>query len=171
MLKVKVNDGHARGIEFDDSDYNSGKLDGKSFNWDVQIVKQASGFYHIIKDNNSYNTSILEFDSDTKTFQISVRGNVYTVRVKDDYDELLENLGFDKALVKKANDIKAPMPGLVKEIHVEVDQEVPAGQSLLILEAMKMENVIKAPADCVIKSIEISQGTAVEKNQVMIKFK
>jgi biotin carboxyl carrier protein len=62
------------------------------------------------------------------------------------------------------------MPGLVLKIMVEPGQEVSKGDGLLILEAMKMENIIKAPTDGVVKSIEVEQSNAVEKNQVLIKF-
>ena len=62
------------------------------------------------------------------------------------------------------------MPGLVLDIKVEVGQEVLEGEPLLVLEAMKMENVLKSPADVVVKSIDVKQQAAVEKNQVLITF-
>ncbi|MCL4147810.1 UNVERIFIED_CONTAM: hypothetical protein GTU68_000861 [Idotea baltica] len=60
------------------------------------------------------------------------------------------------------------MPGLVLEIMVEVGQFVAVGDALLILEAMKMENVIKAQGEGVIKDIVVKQGAAVEKGQLLI---
>jgi biotin carboxyl carrier protein len=62
------------------------------------------------------------------------------------------------------------MPGLVLEINAQEGQTLPKGAPLLILEAMKMENVIKAPADVVVKSIQVSKGDAVNKNQVLMTF-
>ncbi|KAA3652807.1 MAG: acetyl-CoA carboxylase biotin carboxyl carrier protein subunit, partial [Bacteroidetes bacterium] len=53
---------------------------------------------------------------------------------------------------------------------VKVGQEVKAGEPLAVLEAMKMENVLKSPADLVVKSINVKQGEAVEKNQILIEF-
>ncbi|MBL6964730.1 MAG: acetyl-CoA carboxylase biotin carboxyl carrier protein subunit, partial [Bacteroidetes bacterium] len=61
--------------------------------------------------------------------------------------------------------------GLVKDIQVEVEDEVSEGQSLLVLEAMKMENIIKSPVNGHIKSIDVKKDTAVDKGQVLIKFK
>ena len=171
MLKVKVNGGKAKSITFDDDSLKSGKIGNKKFNWDIQLINKEGEYYHIIKDNLSYNTSILNFDHETKSFVISVRGNEYKVNVKDEYDELLEHLGIDSFATKKVNDIKAPMPGLVKDIQVEVEDEVSEGQSLLVLEAMKMENIIKSPVNGHIKSIDVKKDTAVDKGQVLIKFK
>ena len=70
----------------------------------------------------------------------------------------------------KVNEIKAPMPGLVVKVLVEPQHEVKKGDPVLILEAMKMENIIKSPCDGVIKSINTSKGSAVEKNHTLISF-
>ena len=70
----------------------------------------------------------------------------------------------------KVSDLKAPMPGLVLEVSVEGGQQVSKGDGLLILEAMKMENVIKSPTDGVIKSISVNKGETVEKNQLILNF-
>ena len=72
--------------------------------------------------------------------------------------------------LSKLNEIKAPMPGLVVRITVEEGAEVKKGDSLLVLEAMKMENVIKAPGDAVVGKIKVNAGQAVEKNQLLISF-
>jgi biotin carboxyl carrier protein len=56
------------------------------------------------------------------------------------------------------------------EVSVEVGQAVVKGDTLLILEAMKMENVIKSPTDGVIKSVSVNKGDTVEKNQLILNF-
>ena len=88
----------------------------------------------------------------------------FDIDLKDKYDELLHNLGLDDLAVKKINEIKAPMPGMVLSILIN------EGDSLLVLEAMKMENIIKSPADGTIKKINAITGIAVEKNQLLIQF-
>ena len=62
------------------------------------------------------------------------------------------------------------MPGLVLDVKLNVGDSVEKGDSILILEAMKMENVLKSPAEGVVKSIHINKGDAVEKNQLLISF-
>jgi biotin carboxyl carrier protein len=67
-------------------------------------------------------------------------------------------------------EVKAPMPGLIFEIKVQEGDEVKKGDTLVILEAMKMENILKSPGDGIIKEIRIKKGDSVEKNQVLIQF-
>ena len=62
------------------------------------------------------------------------------------------------------------MPGLVLDILVEPGQTIHKGEAVLILEAMKMENIIKSPVDGTIKSIGINKGNAVEKNEILVNF-
>ena len=62
------------------------------------------------------------------------------------------------------------MPGLIIQLLVKDGDEVKSGDTLLILEAMKMENIIKAPGDATVKSVKVRKGDGVEKNQVLIEF-
>jgi biotin carboxyl carrier protein len=151
-----------------DKGLNSGVIDGDSFDWDV--IKLKGNAYHIIKDNTSYNVEVLKVNPEEKSFFIKVDGIKYQMNAKDKYDELLHSLGMDNLVSKKITDLKAPMPGLVLEIAVEVGQTVLKGDTLLILEAMKMENVIKSSTDGVIKSISVKKTQTVEKNQIMLNF-
>ena len=93
-----------------------------------------------------------------------------TVAIEDRFDALLHQLGMDNMNNQKVNEVKAPMPGLVLNIMIKPGDSVSKGDGLLVLEAMKMENIIKSPTDGVVKSIEVEQSIAVEKNQVLIKF-
>ena len=83
---------------------------------------------------------------------------------------LLEQLGMNNANSAKVNDLKAPMPGLVVAIKVNVGDTVKKGDTILILEAMKMENILKAAGEGTVKAIRVSTKQNVEKNQVMIEF-
>jgi biotin carboxyl carrier protein len=151
-----------------DKRLNFGVVDGSDFDWDVVQLKDNS--YSILKDNKSYNVEVLSVKPEQKLFLIKVDGIKYQMNAKDKYDELLHSLGMDNLASKKVSDLKAPMPGLVLEISVEVGQVVVKGDTLLILEAMKMENVIKSPTDGVIKSIAINTAETVEKNQLILNF-
>jgi biotin carboxyl carrier protein len=151
-----------------DKTLNSGLFDGDEFSWDV--IKVKDNLYHVIKDNQSYNVEILSIRLKEKSCFIKVNGIKYKFTAKDKYDELLYNLGMDNMVNNKVSDLKAPMPGLVLEVSVEGGQQVSKGDGLLILEAMKMENVIKSPTDGVIKSISVNKGETVEKNQLILNF-
>ncbi|MEM7107319.1 MAG: biotin/lipoyl-containing protein [Bacteroidota bacterium] len=143
-------------------------LNDAPFAWDLKKLDETS--YHIIKEGRSYNVQVESWDRHEKTAQLKINGKPVIVAVKDKLDLLLAELGMDKLSSSQINDVKAPMPGLILSLSVEEGQEVKKGDPLLILEAMKMENVIKSPSDGVIKLIKASQGDSVEKNQVLIQF-
>ncbi len=126
--------------------------------------------YHLLFDNKSYNIDVVKLNPDEKTIVLKVNSVKFNLQLKDKYDELLHSLGLDKLTSKKLNDIKAPMPGMVLNILVKEGDNVKKGDALLVLEAMKMENILKSPTDGIIKKITAIKGVAVEKNQILIQF-
>ena len=103
-----------------------------------------------------------------KELSIAINGKRQTVSVKDDFDELLHKLGMDNLNHKKMNEVKAPMPGLVLRVMVKEGDTIKTGDALLVLEAMKMENIIKATGEGVVKKVVAQIKQAVEKNQVLM---
>jgi acetyl/propionyl-CoA carboxylase alpha subunit len=97
-----------------------------------------------------------------------VNNNSYTVAISNDLDQLIHELGFEVGLTNQC--YKAPMPGLILEISVIVGQTVKENDSLLILEAMKMENSFLSPRDGIIKSISVILGDAVDKGQLLMNL-
>lgn len=145
-----------------------GKLNDELFSWNVVKVKE--NLFHAIKDAKSYNLEVLKLNQDEKTIFVKVNGLKFKMQLQDKYDELLHHLGMDNLLTTKVAELKAPMPGLVLSLQAKVGETVKKGDALLILEAMKMENVIKSPTDGIIKSIAVNTGEAVEKNQLILNF-
>ena len=136
----------------------------------LDIIAQGGNSFHILKNQKAYKAEIESVDYKSKTFVFKINGNKYTSKISDKYDRLIEKLGMKLGTAQKVGDIKAPMPGLVLEVAVEVGTVVSKGDKVLILEAMKMENVIKAAGDGTVKAIHISKGTAVEKGQLLIEM-
>jgi len=134
------------------------------------IVPISENRYHILWKNRSYTVEILETNSTDKTFKLLINGQSFETSVKDPFDLLLEGLGMQTSVNKKINNLKAPMPGLIQSVSVTPGQEVHKGDTLLVLVAMKMENVIKSPGTGIVKTLKISAGEIVEKNQVLIEF-
>jgi biotin carboxyl carrier protein len=141
-------------------------LDGKLFEADV--LKISDSEFHIIRNNRSYNILITELKRGEKKMTVKVNGTKYSTVAKDRLDDLLHAMGMDKATAQKVSEVKAPMPGLVLRVMVEGGQKIKKGDALVVLEAMKMENILKSPADAVVKKISVTKGDKVEKNQVMM---
>ena len=165
MYRARVNEGESLTMETKEDILH---INGEPFQFDSSEI--SSGYLHIIKDQQSIITEVVKADYKSKTFQIKVKGRIHTVTLQDKMDLLLEKMGISSADDQALKDIKAPMPGLILDIMVENGQAINKGEPLMILEAMKMENVLKSPGDGVIKSIEVQKGQSVEKNQVLINF-
>ena len=164
MFKAFVN-----GKPYEVSDQNESMLiNGEIVEWDIVQVSQTG--FHILYKNKSYSAEIVRHDASGKTMSIKINGKVHTVEVKDRYDLLLEKMGMNGAAPDKVNAVKAPMPGLIVKVHVAVGDAVKAGDPLLVLEAMKMENLIKASGESQVKEIKVKKGDSVEKGQVLIEF-
>ena len=137
-------------------------------NWDIVEVKE--GRFHIVYNNKSFVADVLTHDRKNKSFEIIINNNTYSVQLKDRFDELLHDLGMDVGSSNKDNDVKAPMPGRVLEILVKEGDAVAEGDGLIVLEAMKMENIIKSTREGVLKHIQATEGDSVEKNAVLLSY-
>ncbi|OYU96860.1 MAG: acetyl-CoA carboxylase biotin carboxyl carrier protein subunit [Bacteroidetes bacterium B1(2017)] len=164
MLNIKVNE--------QDFIFNllsgTALLDGKPVNADV--VKLEPNKYHLLINNKSFSVELLDKSENGKTLFISVNGVKHEIAIKDKYDALLSQLGMDKLMGAKNNNVKAPMPGLVLRILVNEGDKVKKGDALVVLEAMKMENSIKAEGEATIKRIAVKPQQAVEKNTLLIEM-
>jgi biotin carboxyl carrier protein len=136
----------------------------------ADIKHIGNGIYHIIENNYSYNVDVVLFNSTDKTAEIKVNNNIYTITAKDQFDILLDKLGLSTLNGTRVSEIKAPMPGMVLKVFATEGEEIKKGDNLFVLEAMKMENIIKSPADVIIKKIKIKPGDKVEKGQILIEF-
>ena len=164
-MKVKVNEHYNFNVEINN---NLMSVNGLEVVLDSRSL--GNNHTHVIYNNKSYNIEVVSESKADKTSIIKVNGTTYTIEMEDQYDQLLKQLGMDSALASKISEIKAPMPGMVLNVLVTEGQEVSKGDSLLVLEAMKMENVIKSPAAGIIKKILINKADKVEKNEILIQF-
>lgn len=167
MLHATINGKKTYDLEWDGKS-KEGKLNNDSFVWDA--LRSDETHLHVLHKNKSYNVEVVSQDHETKQAIIKVNGTKYTVQLKDRFDDLLKSLGMEGAGEKKLKDVKAPMPGMVLEILVSAGQQVEKDTPLIILEAMKMENVIKSPAAGIVKKVGATVGNAVEKNAVLMEF-
>ena len=136
----------------------------------ADIVQLSPTEFNFIKDHKSINAKLIDDGETGKKLKIEIDGEVYTIEIKDELDQVLDKMGFGAVANKQIKEIKAPMPGLVLEIAVANGQDVKSGEKLLILEAMKMENSIMIQADARIRKVAVEAGQAVEKGQVLVEL-
>ena len=165
MHYIKVNDYFS--FELNKAD-DTILINGSKTYADISQINSAT--WHIINNFKSFTIEVVSFNPSKKTAEIKVNNNIYHVAAKDRFDILLERSGLGKVNAPQVTDLKAPMPGMVLKTFVCAGMTVEKGDNLFILEAMKMENIIKATADGHIKSINIKPGDKVEKGEVLIKF-
>ena len=103
------------------------------------------------------------------TWLLGVDGRSLTVEVEDERTKVIRAMagGTETAAPQV---LRAPMPGMVVRILVEVGQSVQAGQGMIVVEAMKMENELKSTAEGTVASIEVAAGQAVDKGALLISF-
>ncbi len=136
----------------------------------LDLIKTGDRAFHLLKDGVSYHINIIDSDFNKGTYTISVNGSEHHTVIHTPLDEVIKKMGFASNGNKNIDSITAPMPGLILDILVEEGQEVNEEDQLVILEAMKMENIITSPRSGVIKKIGVSKGDAVDKKQLLIEF-
>ncbi len=148
------------------------------FQFDIQpsevqnfdIHSDGNGHHHILLDGKAYRVDDIELNYHQRQFIFRIGGNRYEVQIADHYDRLVKQLGLNSGSHQKINAVKAPMPGLVLNILVEPGQDIQKGDAIIILEAMKMENVLKAAGDGRVKAIKVQKGQPVDKGMLLIEM-
>jgi biotin carboxyl carrier protein len=137
---------------------------------DIEFVKSATNSFKMRMNGVEKDADLVKLDKENKLVIVRIEGKKFAVQIKEPVDLMLDKLGINSKSTKKVNNLKAPMPGLVIKILAEQGKHYKAGDALMILEAMKMENVFKAAADVTIKAIEITERQTVEKGQILMVF-
>jgi len=143
-------------------------LDEKQLEWDISRIDAQ--MYHVIQKGKSYRAELLSWNKEQKTFLFRIEGYEVETAVQDKFDLLLEKMGINDGTAHKMKELKAPMPGLILGVSVEEGQNIEAGTPLIVLEAMKMENIIRSQGEGIVKKVNVKAGDSVEKNQVLIIF-
>lgn len=147
---------------------------------DGQEVKGEKGMSSIEWIDNTYFTihfmgkqfhgEILEDATEDQKLIVKINHRTLEIKRERPIDDIIRQLGLDKKKVKKLHQLKSPMPGRILRFDVNIGDTVQEGTPLLTLEAMKMENVIKAEGEGVVKAIVKSTEAVVEKGELIIEF-
>ena len=126
--------------------------------------------WSVLKSGKRFKVECLEGPGADGRVVVRINGVRKEVRVLDERTKLLEKMGMSIKEGATSGDVKAPMPGKVLQVLVQPGESVTEGQPLLVLEAMKMENVIKAEAEALVSSVPVAVGEAVEKGALLVGF-
>ncbi|MFK8045741.1 MAG: acetyl-CoA carboxylase biotin carboxyl carrier protein subunit [Crocinitomicaceae bacterium] len=131
-----------------------------------QVSKITDSIYKVDQEV----IEILEINYDLKIVKVRHNHLTHHIQFKNNLDFTLDKMGIKRTFEQVSSDIKAPMPGKVLEVMVKSGDIIEKGQPLLILEAMKMENVLKADSAATIKSIIVGPSESVESGQLLIEL-
>ena len=152
-------------------DVNAGQYTFQLTDADNITLNDSDVINQIILDNNkSKLVSVKEVNHELKRYQIQIDGRTYQVQISDAVDQQILKMNLKSKKSNQLKELRAPMPGLVRQVNVQVGDQVDSGDALFILEAMKMENVLKSPVNGIVSDIFVKPGESVEKNQILLSF-
>ena len=141
-------------------------VDGKNYDIDIMMVER--GVYSILYNGHSYNVELIEGET-SKKYVVNTFARTFNVEIVD-AETKYRHSRLQGMEHEGENDLSSPMPGKVIKIPVKVGDNVTSGQTLIIVEAMKMQSEFKASADRVVKEILVKEGDTVDAHQVMIRL-
>lgn len=127
-------------------------------------------FFTIDFLGKKYHGEIVNSSIEERIFTVKVNQRTFAIRRNHPLDDLIKSMGLDKQKIKKLHQLQSPMPGRILSYAVEAGSQVVLGTPLLTLEAMKMENIIKAEGEGTVKKVLYASESVVEKGAVLIEF-
>jgi biotin carboxyl carrier protein len=136
----------------------------------AKISWENDTFFRVYFQGKTFFGEVESIDTERGLMDVKINHRSFSIKRELPIHQLLSELGLDKVAEKKLDELKSPMPGKVLAINVKPGDEVRTGTSLLTLEAMKMENVIKAEGVGIVKSIHVDINQTADKGMLLIKF-
>lgn len=133
--------------------------------YELDILEVERGVYSILLNNNSFNVELVE-GKNAKTYLVNTLYESFDVEVIDAESKYLKNRKKDDG--EDQNVIASPMPGKVVKVLVKEGDKVKAGETVVVVSAMKMESEYKVKQDRVIKKLLVKEGDTVSSDQVMV---
>lgn len=160
--------GSGRTYEIEVGDDGRVKVGDKEYRTDIRHISALS-LYSLLVDHRPYEVHVQETDRNNYRVMVSGQGyEGYEVRVVDERTHRMSRARGGLAGLGGESAIKAPIPGLVVRVNVQEGDEVQAGQSVVILAAMKMENELRAPRSGVVAMVKCKPGESVNQGDVLV---
>ncbi|TSA37616.1 MAG: biotin/lipoyl-binding protein [Porphyromonadaceae bacterium] len=142
------------------------KIDNKIF--EIDLIEVSKGIYSLLNEGKSFNVEAIPANSHTK-YTVNTFFQSFDLEIIDAQTKYLRSRNQGKA-ADTGNLIRVPMPGKVVDVFVGEGDTVKAGQTLVIVSAMKMESEYKSGRDGQIKKVMVKPGETVDNDQVMIEL-
>ncbi len=139
-------------------------IDNKVYDLDIEMVE--NGVYSILHNGLSYNVELIE-GTTAKNYYVNTLYQNFDVEIIDAQSKYLQSRKKNLEL-EGSNVISSPMPGKVIRIPVKIGDNVKAGQTVIVISAMKMESDYKSAIDGTVKEITVKEGSTIEGNQPLI---
>lgn len=144
---------------------NTVSVNKKEYDYDYKFLNPSV----VMLRMNDKNFMVTVSDNDEEEcYDVNLGSQMYKIVAKSELDLLVDKMSSGKNEGKEKKEIYSPMPGIITKMNVTEGQKVIKGEVLLVLEAMKMENEIKAKKDCVIKKVNVAELKSVEKNELLL---
>ncbi len=166
-LEIKINDRIAR-VNLIDQDGNILKVEVDGKIYEVDLLHTSDGTFSILEGGNSYNIELVP-GSQQKKYTAHTLYDTYDITIIDAESRYLNNRNPNGA-ASKSKTISSPMPGKVVRIMVKEGDIIKEGETAIVISAMKMESEYKAPANGMVKKINVAEGEVVQSDQILIEL-
>ncbi len=136
----------------------------------LELFPLGNNRYHYIQDNQCFELELIEISRKRKTIEILLNQEKFSFTISGPLELLIEKMGLNASFDNSQKELKAPMPGLILDILIKEGQSVTKNEDLIILEAMKMENILKSDGEGIVKAIHIKKGDSVDKHQILLEL-
>lgn len=127
-------------------------------------------FFTLVHNGKSFHGEVMNEALESNSLTVKINHRVFEVKKDHPLDSLISDMGMDKPKIQHLKELIAPMPGRIVTIAAKVGESLNVGDEILSLEAMKMENVLKAEGVGIVKAIHVATDDIVEKGSVLIEF-
>jgi acetyl/propionyl-CoA carboxylase alpha subunit len=134
----------------------------------TQVHCDAQGIWWVRVGKKNHRVEL--HTNDAGLFEVRVDGKSGSLKKHGLREQLMERMGISNAVDVADSSLTSPMPGKVLEIRVKPGDRITSGAALVVLEAMKMENVLAATSDVEIANVLVQPGESVEKGAVLLEF-
>jgi biotin carboxyl carrier protein len=164
-LEIRLNDRHSQ-VELVSRDKNRVIIRVDEETYEVDVVRVEDGVYSILLGGRSYVVELLEGET-LKRYSAATAYRSFDLEIIDAESRYLLSRKGDEP-VDSGNQVSSPMPGKVVKIPVKIGEKVEAGQTVIIVSAMKMESEYKAAREGLVKEIHVEEGDTIEGHQPLI---